>query len=374
MLPKKVEAEAGRLPVRRVGVMCVVAETIIIAVFETAATPGALHRMRELLRMSEGTDPRVRTHSPRLVTFKADWPDEGVLHALRELPGVRKIIHLPPNRRLYSKVQGGARQPVKLADGAVFGDGSLCVIAGPCSVESREQVLLSAESVAAAGARALRGGVFKPRTSPYDFAGLGERGLEYLALARERTGLPVVTEALCISQVELVASYADMLQIGSRNMSNFPLLFEAGANSRGKPVLLKRGLGASISEYLEAAEYVLLGRLSTGHTEPGVVLCERGIRTFAPALRFTLDVGAIPLLKERTHLPVIADPSHAAGKRSLVPALGRAAVAAGADGLLVEVHFDADQAWCDGEQSVHPADFSNLMQDLRRYVQEDNRK
>ena len=346
------------------------AETIVIAVFETDVPPATLHRVHELLGMSSGPDPRVRFHSPKLATFRVRMAEEPVLDCLRCLPGVRKITCLPPQRRLYSRLTGKPRQPVVLPCGAAFGDGKLCVIAGPCTVESREQIIEGAEMVAAAGARALRGGVFKPRTSPYMFGGLGERGLEYLAMARERTGLPVVTEVLCVTQVELVSRYADVLQIGSRNMSNFPLLWEAGANSRGLPVLLKRGLAATLNEFLEAAEYVLLGRLSTNHPEPGLILCERGIRTYSPALRFTLDIGAIPILQEQTHMPVIADPSHAAGKSSLVSALGRAAVAAGADGLLVETHVDPDSAWCDGDQSLDPATFALLMRDLHKCFQE----
>jgi 3-deoxy-7-phosphoheptulonate synthase len=347
-------------------------ETIVIVILETGAPPATVYRLHELLGNFDGPDLRVRIHSPELITFRLDSIERTLVESLQYLDGVRQVVVLPPHNRLYSK-RFSERRPVSVAGGANFGDGSLCVIAGPCSVESKEQIVSAAEVVAEAGARALRGGVFKPRTSPYMFGGLGEHGLEYLALARERTGLPVVTEVLCVNQVELVASYADMLQIGSRNMSNFPLLYQAGANSRGRPVLLKRGLAATIPEFLEAAEYVLLGRLSTGHAEPGLILCERGIRTFAPALRFTLDVGAIPLLKENTDLPVIADPSHAAGKRSLVPPLGRAAIAAGADGLLIEVHCNPDSAWCDGEQSVDPTSFRKLMADLNRYVEESDK-
>lgn len=346
-------------------------DTIIIAVFEPDVPSATLYRMHELLGMANGPDPRVRFHSPKLATFKVIRAETALMDILRCLPGVRKIVDLPPERRLYSRLPGKPRQPVVLPSGTKFGDGSLSVIAGPCSVESREQIIEGAEMVAAAGAKALRGGVFKPRTSPYMFGGLGERGLEYLAMARERTGLPVVTEVLCISQVELVCRYADVLQIGSRNMTNFPLLWEAGANSRGLPVLLKRGFASTMSEFLEAAEYILLGRMSTNRVEPGVILCERGIRTFSPSMRFTLDIGAIPILQEHTHLPLIADPSHAAGKRSLVIALARAAIAAGADGLLVETHIDPDRAWCDGEQSIDPKTFAAMMGDLHRYVSQE---
>jgi 3-deoxy-7-phosphoheptulonate synthase len=343
-------------------------ETIIIAVFEADVPPATVHRMHDLLGMNNGPDPRVRFHSPKLATFRTGGVDQALLDCLRCLPGVRKITELRQGTRLAGRQPGQARQPVVIRGGVTFGDGSLSVIAGPCSVESREQILEGAEYVASAGAKALRGGVFKPRTSPYMFGGLGERGLEYLALARERTGLPIVTEVLCVTQVELVSRYADVLQIGSRNMTNFPLLWEVGANSRGLPVLLKRGLAATLSEYLDAAEYVLLGRLSTNHAEPGVILCERGIRTYAPSVRFTLDIGAVPALREATHLPVIVDPSHAAGKRSLVPALARAAIAAGANGLLIETQVEPDRAWCDGEQCIDAGSFRTLMRDIQKFV------
>ena len=204
----------------------------------------------------------------------------------------------------------------------------------------------------------LRGGAFKPRTSPYSFQGLGREGLEMLARARKETGMPVVTEVMDTRQVEVVCRYADMLQIGSRNMQNFPLLKEVGKTS--KPVLLKRGMMATIDEYLNAAEYLF----SQGNTQ--VVLCERGIRTFEPSTRFTLDLNAVPLLKQRSHLPVIVDPSHGTGVRSLVLHMSRAAIAAGADGLLVEVHYRPEEALCDGSQSLYPEEFGMMMEDLRK--------
>ncbi|HXG44436.1 MAG TPA: 3-deoxy-7-phosphoheptulonate synthase [Gemmatimonadales bacterium] len=231
------------------------------------------------------------------------------------------------------------------------------IIAGPCSVESEAMILQTAEGVAAAGADLLRGGAFKPRTSPYDFQGLGARGLRYLAEARERTGLPVVTEVLSWEEVPLVARYADMLQIGARNMQNFALLRAAGRS--GKPILLKRGAGATIEEWLHAAEYVL------SHGNENVVLCERGIRTFERATRHTLDLNAVALVRERTHLPVIADPSHAAGVRTIVPALTLAALAAGAQGVIVEVHPDPDHALSDGAQSMTLEMFGELVRRIR---------
>ncbi|MGC9164175.1 MAG: 3-deoxy-7-phosphoheptulonate synthase [Thermoprotei archaeon] len=233
------------------------------------------------------------------------------------------------------------------------------VIAGPCSVESEEQVVQIAKFVKEHGASMLRGGAFKPRTSPYSFQGLGEKGLMYLKKASEITGLPIVTEVLDPRDVKLVEKYADMLQIGARNMQNFPLLKEVGRSF--KPVLLKRGFGATIEELLSAAEYIM----KEGNMN--VILCERGIRTFETSTRFTLDIAAVPVLKELTHLPVIVDPSHAAGKRSLVPPLAKAALAAGADGIIVEVHQDPDHALSDGLQSLTLDGFKDMMEELKRW-------
>jgi len=238
-----------------------------------------------------------------------------------------------------------------------FGGPEVIVMAGPCAVESAEQVLATARSVSAAGARILRGGAFKPRTSPYSFQGLGEEGLELLAAAGRAHGLPVVTEVVAPEDVALVAKHADVLQIGARNMQNFRLLQAVGECE--KPVLLKRGLVATLEELLLAAEYVL----AAGN--PDVILCERGIRTFARETRNTLDLAAIPLLKEKSHLPVIADPSHGTGLRALVPPLAKAALAAGADGLLIEVHPDPARALSDGPQSLTFDGFAELMVELR---------
>jgi 3-deoxy-7-phosphoheptulonate synthase len=240
-----------------------------------------------------------------------------------------------------------------------IGGGRPVIIAGPCSVESEEMIINTAVLVAEAGADMLRGGAFKPRTSPYDFQGLGVRGLKYLAEARERTGLPIVTEVMSWEEVPLVARYADMLQIGARNMQNFALLRAAGRS--GKPILLKRGGGATIEEWLHAAEYIL----SNGN--PNVVMCERGIRTFERATRHTLDLNAVAMVRERTHLPVIADPSHAAGIRSIVPALTLASLAAGAQGVIVEVHPTPDQALSDGAQSLDVPEFAKLVAQIRAH-------
>ncbi len=239
-----------------------------------------------------------------------------------------------------------------------IGGGTPLLIAGPCSVESEEMLIETARTVAAAGADMLRGGAFKPRTSPYDFQGLGVRGLKILAEARRVSGLPVVTEVMSWEEVPLVSRYADMLQIGARNMQNFALLRAAGRS--GKPVMLKRGAGATIDEWLHAAEYVL------AHGNPQVVLCERGIRTFERATRHTLDLNAVAIVRERTHLPVIVDPSHAAGLRSIVPALTHAGLAAGAQGIIVEVHPDPDHALSDGAQSLTFQGFADLAAQLGR--------
>jgi 3-deoxy-7-phosphoheptulonate synthase len=244
---------------------------------------------------------------------------------------------------------------------AQIGGGKFGVIAGPCAVESREQVDAAATAVKAAGARFLRGGAFKPRTSPYAFQGMKEEGLKILADARAKTGLPIVTEVMDTRDVELVARYADVLQVGARNMQNFSLLEAVG--DQKKPVMLKRGLSATIQEFLMAAEYILKqGNYS-------VILCERGIRTFETMTRNTLDLGSIPLIKRLTHLPIIIDPSHGTGDRASVPAMARAAVALGADGLMVEVHPQPEKALSDGPQSLTPEGFAKLMESVRAIAQ-----
>lgn len=260
-----------------------------------------------------------------------------------------------------------AFDPVKLENNSatcvtvgkvVFGGPEIVVIAGPCAVETREQLLLSAAAVKTAGAKVLRGGAFKPRTSPYKFQGLGEEGLKLLLEARQGLNIPIVTEVMDTRQMELMCRYADMIQIGSRNMQNYPLLKEAGIC--GKPVLLKRGMMATIEEFLMAAEYIL----NQGNDQ--VVLCERGIRTFENSTRNTLDLSAVPMLKHKSHLPVIVDPSHGTGIRWMVPAMARAAVAAGADGLIMEVHHHPETALCDGQQSLSPEEFALLMPALSK--------
>jgi 3-deoxy-7-phosphoheptulonate synthase len=253
----------------------------------------------------------------------------------------------------------GQRTRVPVRDFFLGGD-EFITIAGPCSVETESQIMATAHHVCRGGARMLRGGAFKPRSSPYAFQGLGLAGLKLLARAREATGLAVVTEVMSEADVALVAEYSDVLQIGSRNMENYALL-EAAARS-GRPILLKRGMVATLADFLRAAQVVL------AHGNPNVILCERGIRTFETAMRNTFDPAGIALLKQVTHLPVIADPSHAAGHRELVPALARIGLAAGADGLIVEVHPDPDTAWSDGEQSLDFAGFDAMMADLEPWI------
>jgi 3-deoxy-7-phosphoheptulonate synthase len=247
---------------------------------------------------------------------------------------------------------------IRLAGGIEVGGKDVVLMAGPCAVEDVDQLILATEAVRAGGARILRGGAYKPRTSPYSFQGLGRRGLLMLRTVADRFGMAFVTEVISPEDVPLVADYADMLQIGARNMANYRLLEEAGRS--GRPVLLKRGLGSTVDELLLAAEYVL------AQGNPDVALCERGIRTFETATRFTLDIGAVPILKQRSPLPVVLDPSHAAGDAALVGPMARAGIAAGADALLIEVHPNPADAMCDGAQSLDPRRFSQLASEVSR--------
>jgi 3-deoxy-7-phosphoheptulonate synthase len=280
----------------------------------------------------------------------------GLEDRLARLPGVSRVDREVPPYALVSRIHHPEPTTIRVGEVTIGGE-EVVVVAGPCSVESEDQILTIARAVARAGARLLRGGAFKPRTSPYGFQGLGEEGLLLLAAAREATGLPVVTEVVAPEDVDLVASHADMLQIGARNMQNFRLLAACGRCPM--PVLLKRGPAATLDELLHAAEYVV------SHGNPRVVLCERGIRTFETSTRYTLDVAAVPVLKARSHLPVLVDPSHAAGDRAWVEPLARAAVAAGADGLLVEVHHDPERARSDGRQSLTLDGFEGTMRAVR---------
>jgi 3-deoxy-7-phosphoheptulonate synthase len=280
---------------------------------------------------------------------------------LRSMPGVADVHRISDPFKLVSRQHHPDRSTVwvgRPGHQVPIGPDTFTFIAGPCAVETATQTLEAAEMAKAAGATLLRGGAFKPRTSPYAFQGLGLRGLEILADVRETTGLPIVTEVVDARDVTVVAEFADMLQIGTRNMANFGLLQAAG--EAGKPVLLKRGMTATIEEWLMAAEYVA----QRGNLD--VVLCERGIRTFEPSTRNTLDISAVPVVQATSHLPIIVDPSHAAGRRDLVVPLSRAAIAVGADGVIVDVHPDPESALCDGPQALHGSDLRQLAQVVRR--------
>jgi 3-deoxy-7-phosphoheptulonate synthase len=326
----------------------------MIIVMRPDVTDAQLDHVRERVE-AEG----MRTHTSRgeQRIIVGCIGDDALLAGvpLLSLPGVESVTPVLKPYRLAAREFAAERTVVRIGDAAdtVVGGSEVVVIAGPCAVEGESMVRETARRVRAAGARMLRGGAFKPRTSPYSFRGLGERALALLAQVREETGLPVVTEVMDTRQVQLVAAHADVLQVGARNMQNFALLSELGRLQR--PVLLKRGLSATVRELLMAAEYVM----EQGNRD--VILCERGIRTFETSTRNTLDIGAIPVLKAETHLPVVVDPSHAAGRSGLVAPLAFAAVAAGADGLLVEVHPRPEDALSDGDQSLDPDAFDALM-------------
>lgn len=307
-----------------------------------------------------GAGPTVIGATGRVVS-------EELIEQVRGLSGVSLVNRSGQPYMLAQRAArpAGSRVPVGEDQKVVIGAGDLTVMAGTCSVENREITLEVARAIKAQGGQMLRGGAFKPRTSPYSFQGLGEEGLQILAEAREETGLPIVTEVMEPDQAELVASYADMLQIGSRNMANFPLLRRVATT--GKPVLLKRGFSATVNEWLMSAEYILAG----GNDQ--VVLCERGIRAFDTSTRFTLDLNAVPLVKQLTHLPVIVDPSHGVGIRELVPQMALAGVAAGADGLIVEIHPDPDSSLSDADQTISLDSFERMMDSVkavRRAIQD----
>ncbi len=326
----------------------------MIIVMQEKAT---LEQLSGVIRALEERGLRPRpSHGTRRTVIGVMEADAGSLAGLDQLPGVEEISQMSRAFKMVSKDFRSEPTVVRVG-GVPIGGEEFVVMAGPCAVESRDQLLSTARAVRRAGGRLLRGGAFKPRTSPYSFQGLGEEGLQILAAAREETGLPVVTEVISPETVPLVARYADILQIGSRNMQNYALL-EAVGKER-KPVLLKRGLMSTIEEMLLAAEYVM----SNGNQQ--VMLCERGIRTFERATRNTLDLSAVPVIKQVSHLPVIIDPSHAVGYTPYVEAMARAAVAAGADGIIVETHPDPANAMSDGQQSLEFDAFASLMDGLR---------
>jgi 3-deoxy-7-phosphoheptulonate synthase len=327
----------------------------MLVVMKPHATPAEVEAVVERIR-SLGLTPHPIPGAQRVaigITGNKGALDPALFEGL---PGVRDAIRVSQPFKLVSR-EVKEEDTVIDVGGVRLGGGRLTVMAGPCSVESKDQILEAAHAVKRAGASFLRGGAYKPRTSPYDFQGLAEEGLKLLALAREQTGLKVITEAMDAETLPMVAEYADVVQIGARNMQNFSLLKRLGAVD--KPVLLKRGPSATVREWLMAAEYVV----SNGN--PRVALCERGIRTFETATRNTLDLNAVPVLKALTHLPVVVDPSHGIGLRAHVPAMARAAVAAGADGLIVEVHPCPEKALSDGQQSLTPAEFASLMEQVK---------
>jgi len=327
----------------------------MLVVMKPQATQAQIDAVMEKIR-SLGFAPHALPGAQRVaigITGNRGAIDAGHFSAM---PGVADAIRVSQPFKLVSR-EVKEEDTVIDVGGAVIGGRAICVMAGPCSVESKEQLLEAAHGVKKHGATFLRGGAFKPRTSPYEFQGLGEEGLKLLALAREQTGLQVVTEVMDADDLPMCAEYADVLQIGARNMQNFSLLKKLGAMR--KPVLLKRGPSATLREWLMAAEYLL------AHGNYQVALCERGIRTFETMTRNTLDLNAVPVLKQLTHLPVIVDPSHGIGLRRHVPAMARAAIAAGADGIIVEVHPKPDCALSDGQQSLDVAEFAELMAQAR---------
>ena len=324
------------------------------------ATPQATEEQVEriLARLREfGLEPQVSRGASRVIIGVFGAEDRVREKALATMPGVEAVVPAFKGYKLASSDNGRAASAVKIGNVCVGSLENVVLISGPCSVESKEHILSIAQTVKQSGARILRGGAFKPRTSPYSFQGLREEGLKFLAEARRETGLPVITEIMDARDLALVEKYADCLQIGTRNMQNFSLLKEVGRSHL--PVLLKRGYSARISDLIMSAEYIL----SEGNMN--VLLCERGIRTFENATRYTLDLNAVPLLKSKTHLPVVVDPTHGIGLRDFVPQMALAAVAAGADAVMIEVHDSPQFAKSDGEQAILPEVFADLVPRLR---------
>ncbi len=327
----------------------------MVIVMAPEATQGDIDSVVGLVRTAGGEAFVSRGVSRTIIGLVGDVEHFGSLN-LRSHSGVSDVMRISVPYKLVSREHHRERSVIKVA-GVPIGPGTMTLIAGPCSVETPEQTLASAEMAKAAGASLLRGGAFKPRTSPYAFQGLGEAGLKILAEVRAEAGLPIVTEVVDPADVDLVCSYADMLQVGTRNMQNFALLQAVG--SAGKPVMLKRGMNATIEEWLMAAEYIA----QRGNLD--IVLCERGIRTFETATRNTLDISAVPVAQRLSHLPVIIDPSHSGGRRDLVLPLSRAAIAVGADGVIVDVHPEPAKALCDGDQALTDEDISDLAHVMR---------
>jgi len=332
----------------------------MIIVLKKNATPQELEHICQKVR-ELGLTPNVSRGIERTVIGVIGDEEKLQVQPIEAFPGVESVMAILKPYKLASRDYKAENTEFEMNNGVKVGGKKIVVMAGPCSVENYDMLLGIAKSVKKAGATFLRGGAFKPRTSPYSFQGLGEEGLKYLRQAADEVGLLVVTEVMDTRQVELVSQYADMLQIGARNMQNFDLLKECGMTK--KSVLLKRGLSATVKELLMSAEYLL----SKGNFK--VMLCERGIRTFETATRNTLDLSAIPVIKKETHLPVLVDPSHGTGYRDFVPPMAMAGVAAGCDGLMVEVHQNPEEAKSDGEQSVLPSQFEEMMKKVRLIAQ-----
>lgn len=327
----------------------------MLVVMQADATPAQVADVCEAIR-AMGFEPLPMPGAQRTAVGLIGNDGQVDGSHISGMDGVGQVLYVSKPYKQVSREWKPENSVIQVAPGVRFGGGEVPVIAGPCSVENERQIIASAHAVRAAGAVALRGGAFKPRSSPYAFQGLGLEGLRLLAKAREETGLAIVTEALDDEGARLVAEYADVVQLGARNMQNFSLLRTIGR--LGRPVLLKRGMAATIQEWLLAAEYVL----AAGN--PNVILCERGVRGFDPATRNIFDLSAVPLVHKLSHLPVVADPSHGVGVREHVPAMARAAIAAGADGLIIEVHPTPDRALSDGAQSLYPEQFAKLMREV----------
>jgi 3-deoxy-7-phosphoheptulonate synthase len=332
-------------------------EIVMIIVLKSGSTDAEVDDVCRRIRAMGYAPHTIRGEVRTVIGAVGDDRGKERLRSLESLEVVESVTPILKPFKLASLEVRSDPTKVTVGD-AVIGGKKIVVMAGPCSVESREQVLEVAAKVKAAGASVLRGGAFKPRTSPYAFQGLEEEGLKYLAEARRETGLPVITEVMESDKISVVAEHSDILQIGARNVQNFSLLRKVG--EAGKPVMLKRGMSTSIQEWLLSAEYILAGG------NPNVILCERGIRTFETSTRFTLDLNAVPVVKRLTHLPIVVDPSHGTGHWEYVEAMACAGVAAGADGLIIEVHPKPEEALSDGPQSLKPDKFTALMQRVRR--------
>lgn len=332
----------------------------MLVVMKQTATPDDIERVCQWIQ-DRGFTPTPMPGAQRTAVGLVGNDGRVDGSPLEDFPGVAEIIYVSNPYKQVSREWKAENTIVEIGPGVRFGGGEVPIIAGPCSVETEEQIVLAARQVKAAGAVALRGGAFKPRSSPYSFQGLGKQGLEFLALAKRETGLPIVTEAMDEEGLELVAEFADCIQIGARNMQNYSLLKAAGRLR--KPVLLKRGMAATIQDLLLSAEYVL------AEGNPDVILCERGLRSFDTTSRNLFDLTAIPVVQQLSHLPIVADPSHGTGRRDKVLAMSRAAVAAGADGILIEVHPTPERALSDGAQSQTPDQFRDTVLQLRRIAE-----